>query len=423
MIDAGRHSIVPDYICKIEGHGVLNIQFHEKRARLEVSEGERLFEGFMLGRKYIDAPFITSRICGVCPTVHCLTSICALERALDIEVSTETEMLRKVLLAAQMLQSHALHMFFLALPDYLDVDDAVEIARKFPDEFHIALNLKHFGDKVVEVIGGRAVHPMTPQVSGFDALPTKDELQGLLEEAEGLMGDAEKSIALFDGLEYPVLIRPTQYLAARKKGEFAVYDASVIGSNITKDFEVMQYDKHIKEIVKDYSTAKFSTKEQRGFMVGSQARIDINRDHLFPGAKRALLETDSESLTNNPYYNNLAQAIEILHFLEETVVLLKELLTTDLENARPFDYEIGAGYGVGACEAPRGTLYHAYRLDNEGIITYCNIITPTAQNLTNIEEDAKKLLEENKTDSHEKQIKLLDMLIRAYDPCISCSVH
>ena len=417
------HKIVTDYITKIEGHGFLNIKFEEHEARLTVLEGERLFEGFLLERNYLDAPFITARICGVCPTVHSLTSICALEKALGIEVSPETETLRRFLLAGQMVQSHALHIFFLALPDYLDVESVLEIAGKYPDEFHIALNLKRFGDKLITMIGGRAVHPITLQVSGFDRLPSEEQLNELLDDAKGLMDEAEQAVALFGKLAYPDLVCTTQYLASMKKDEYATYNAYRIASSQGKDFEVVDYDKNIKEVVKQYSTAKFSTKDKQGFMVGALARMNIGKDLLNTKAKEVLANLPVVYPSSNPFHNNLSQAVEILHFLEEIIMLLNQLLAVDMNNARTFDYEIKAGYGVGACEAPRGTLYHAYEINKQGMITKCNIITPTAQNLTNIEEDAGKLLEETTDLDQEKRRHLLDMLVRAYDPCITCSVH
>jgi sulfhydrogenase subunit alpha len=416
--------LIPDYICKIEGHGTLNIQFEECQAPFRVLEGERLFEGFMLGRDHLDAPFITSRICGVCPTVHCLTSICALENALGIRVTPETDMIRKLLLAAQMVQSHALHTFFLALPDYLDVESALEIASKYPIEFRTALNLKRFSDNLITVIGGRAVHPITPQVSGFDRLPSERQLKEILDDAEDLIGGAEATVGLFNNLTYPGLNCPTQYLAAKqRKDEYTIYNASRIASSMHKDFDVVDYDKTIKETVKTFSTAKFSTKETRSFTVGAQARLNLNRESVSSRAKKCLAGLSVDFPSDNPFHNNLAQAIEILHFMEEIKELLNQLLEADLENAKTFDYQVKAGYGVGACEAPRGTLYHAYELNEQGIIIKCNIITPTAQNLSNIEDDACRLLEQTRDLADDERKHLLEMLIRAYDPCITCSVH
>ncbi len=423
MLPRHRHHLVPDYICKIEGHGTLNIQFGRREARLEVREGERLFEGFMVGREYLDAPFITPRICGVCPTVHSLTSICALEKALDVQVSPETVLLRKVLLAGQMIQSHPLHAFFLALPDYLDVEDALEIAAKYPEEFNTALVLKRYGDDLIRTIGGREVHPVTFQVSGFDNLPSEQDLTALLHDAESVIAEAEVMVEIFGKLDYPDFECPTQYLAAKPRGEYTVYDASQITSNDGDDFDVADFDRNIKETVKAYSTAKFSTRNERGVVVGAQARLNLNGSLLNPRIKKVLDRLSICLPDHNPYRINLAQAIETMHFMEDIITLLNQLLSVDLENARATDYDVRAGDVGGACEAPRGTLYHAYELDNAGAITRCNIVTPTVQNLTNIEKDSHTVLDKTKHHSHKDRERLIEMLIRAYDPCITCSVH
>jgi sulfhydrogenase subunit alpha len=416
--------VVPDYVCKIEGHGTLNIQFEECRAPLRVTEGERLFEGFVRGRNYLDVPFIAERICGICPTVHCLSAICALENAMGIEVSRETVLLRKLLLATQIIQSHALHIFFLALPDYLEVESVLLIAGKYPEEFAIALDLKRFSDGLITTIGGRPVHPISPQVSGFDRLPSKEELAGLLKDAEAMIEKAAATVDLFGNLPYPALSRQTQYLAcASSDGEYATYNASEIASSTGKDFASIDFDKRILETVSEFSTAKLSSKESESFMVGAQARLNINGDHLNPRAREKLAALPVRFPSYNAFHNNYAQAVETLHFGEEIVTLLQRLLESDLENARSFKYEVRAGYGVGACEAPRGTLYHAYGVDAKGIINDCNIITPTAQNLSNIEDDACQLLTDTEDRPQEERQHLIEMLIRAYDPCITCSVH
>jgi coenzyme F420-reducing hydrogenase alpha subunit len=418
-----KEELNPDYICKIEGHGNLDIKFDKCEARLNILEGERLFEGMLIGRPLTDAPFITSRICGICPTVHYLTSVCALENALKIKVSKETELLRRVLLAGQIIQSHTLHLFFLALPDYLSIDSAPDIAKKYPAEFHIALNLKKFSDKLIEILAGRAVHPISPAISGFDKTPSKKGINGLISDAENVIDEAEDTVKLFAQLTYPFLERKTQYLASKEQNEYTIYNASKIGSSTKNDFKTINYDKNIKEVVNEYSTAKFGTKEKKGFMVGALARININGGYLNQKVKRIVKDLSLVFPSYNPFHNNLAQAIEILHFMEDIVIFLKQLLASDLEKTKVFDYKVRAGYSVGVCEAPRGTLYHAYEINNSGLITKCDIITPTAQNLTNIEEDAKRLLKETQGLNQKKRQQLLEMLVRAYDPCITCSVH
>jgi len=330
----------PDYIYQIEGHGSLDIKFNECQARLNILEGERLFEGMLIDRPYKDGPFITSRICGVCPTVHYLTAVCAIENAFKIKVTPETEYLRKVLLAGQIMQSHTLHLFFLSLPDYLGLDSALEISKKNPAVFQIALSLKKFSDGLVEKIGGRAVHPITPQISGFDKVPTKSDLNSILSEAEVSIDKAKDTVKLFAKLDYPDLNHNIEYLASGNKKEYQIYNTSKIISSKNNSFKATDYDKYITEVIKDYSTAKFSTKDKKGFMTGALARLNINQKYLNPKTKQLIKELNIKFPSNNPFYNNLAQAVEILHFTESIIILLNKLLSADLEKAKVFDYEI-----------------------------------------------------------------------------------
>jgi len=413
--------IIPDYICKVEGHGSLDIDFKNNKAYLNIHEGERLFEGLLIKRYLKDAPFITARICGVCPTVHYLTAICALENALKIKVSEETELLRKILLAGQIIQSHTLHLFFLALPDYLNLNSSLDLIKRYPAEFHLALTLKKFSDQIIEIIGGRSVHPISPQISGFDKIPTLSELNQLLNNAEEVLDKAASTIKLFSQLAYPEIENKTEYLSLNGSKDYSIYNGELIASNQQKSFKVINYNKEIKEIIKRYSTAKFSLRKGKGFMVGSIARFNIHVQNLNP--KTRSLIKDVKISTFNPFYNNLTQAIEIHHFLLEIISWIKRLLSLDLNKASTFNFSIKAGYGVGACEAPRGTLYHAYKINQSGLIEKCDIITPTAQNLTSIEEAANILLARTKNLTNKKRQNLLEMLVRAYDPCITCSVH
>lgn len=413
--------ITPDYICKIEGHGSLDIDFKNNKAYLNIHEGERLFEGLLIKRPLKDAPFITARICGVCPTVHYLTAICALENALKIKVSEETKLLRKILLAGQIIQSHTLHLFFLALPDYLNLNSGLDLIKRYPAEFHLALTLKKFSDQLIEIIGGRSVHPISPQISGFDKIPTLSELNQLLNNAEEVLDKAASTIKLFSQLPYPEIENKTEYLSLNGSKEYSIYNGNSIASSQQKNFKVVNYNKEIKEIIKKYSTAKFSLRKRKGFMVGSIARFNIHAQDLNP--KTQSLIKNIKISACNPFYNNLTQAIEIHHFLLEIISWIKRLLSLDLNKASTFKFPIKAGYGVGACEAPRGTLYHAYKINQSGLIEKCDIITPTAQNLTSIEETANILLARTKNLTNKKRQHLLEMLVRAYDPCITCSVH
>jgi sulfhydrogenase subunit alpha len=414
-------ALIPHYVAKIEGHGSLRIDFDAGKAQLQIHEGERLFEAMMVGRKYADGVFIPQRICGVCPTAHCMAAIKALEYAMDATPSETTRDLRKLMLAGQMIQSHALHLFFLVLPDYLHVDGALNLAGAAPEKFKMALDLKKAGDRIIEVVGGRAVHPITPLVGGFSEAPDAGALVSLRSELQGVMEAAAGCVRLFGSFEYPELHRPTQYLSIRADGKYGFY-GGIINSNRGGSFDIGDYKANIAEEVRPYSTAKFAQRGQEGYMVGALARLNLHGSSLNPRAARELKNAPVRFPSDNSFHNNFAQAVELLHFLEEAVARIDSVLKRGLQDCRQ-DVRVKAGVGHGAVEAPRGTLYYTYGVDGAGRITECDIITPTVQNMSNIEADAKALLDRTKQGSRKERERLLEMLLRAYDPCITCSVH
>jgi sulfhydrogenase subunit alpha len=416
-------TVLNHYICKIEGHGNLKLNFKEDKAVLEVNEGERLFEKLVLDRPFLDAPFITARICGVCPTAHVLASIKALEDAFDVELSDNIIALRKALLAGQIIQSHALHLFFLALPDYLNVVNALELNQKKPEIYRVAVSLKKLGDKIVEVLGGRAVHPTAPTVGGFYSVPSKRELKKLSEEIEAHLHESIETAELFAGFNYPNLKRETEYLALQKNNNLSYYDGDTIVSNRGFKSPVENYAYAFKEEIKSTSTAKQATREGRGFMVGALARLSLDDKTLHPKAAYVYKQLWQKDFpTYNSFHNNIAQAIEMVHLMEEAIIQLKKVIE-DPNEVYKVPFVIKAGQGFGAVEAPRGSLYHGVKVDEKGFITLYDIVVPTVQNLVNLGEDATELVKKQGRKS-EKMVQMeIERLIRAYDPCITCSVH
>lgn len=419
----GPCRFVPDYVTKIEGHGSLKVNFRDSQARLEIEEGERLIEGILLGRDFSQAPWIVSRICGICPVAHNLASLKALEDALKIRPNEIITSLRKLLLYGQIIHSHLFHLFFLSLPDYLAQKSGLDLAKVCPAEFHLALNIKRSSEKILIKIGGQAIHPTNTKIGGFIKLPERKELFSLLNELSESIDEAEDLVKFFLKLKYPNFKRKTEYLGLGEGYEF--YEGKVI-SNKNEAFPPKDYKKEIKEEIRPYSTAKFG-KRKDGFMLGALARISLHEDLLNKRAKALLEASGLHFPTYNPFHNNLAQALEILHLYEESLKELEKLTSLkekDYKNAeKNIDFIVKAASGVGALEAPRGTLYHFYEIDKEGKIKNADIIPPTVCNLSNLEGDAKGLLKKRKGLPKEKKVKLLEMLIRAYDPCITCAVH
>lgn len=416
------HNVLHQYISKIEGHGQLKYSAKEGLVQVQIDEGERLFEKLVVGKSYKDVSFVTARICGVCPTAHTFAALDAVEHAFEVGINDSIKNLRRSLIAAQIVQSHALHLFFLAIPDYLKVKNSLELHDKDPRIFKIASDLKHIADDVIEVIGGRAVHPVSPAVGGFHSVPTRKEIEELIVRVRRSFRLAQESLDLFASFRYPYLNRKATYFSLTEDGVIDTLGNTIIGSDGTET-SITNYQYVFSEVVKSYSTAKFAEHEGKGLLVGAIARVNMmESDDFNPKTKDALRDFSIELPFTNTFKNNLAQAIEILHYLEEVERTLTEYLWGKKERFN-VGYRVQEAVGVGAIEAPRGTLYHMYKFDKNGVVKECDIITPTVQNLTNLEDDANAYLKQNKSVTIPRRERELEMLVRAYDPCITCSVH
>jgi coenzyme F420-reducing hydrogenase alpha subunit len=394
--------ITNDFIAKIEGHGSLKVNWENNTVKLHVHEGERLFEGILVGRTAEEAHWITPRICGICPIAHNLASLTSLENALGIEINETSKLLRDLMKCGQMIQSHVLHLFFLALPDYIGFDKGTELAKKDPKSFNKALSLKEMADEIAFVIAGRNVHPTTTAIGGFHKIPSKKELEKLLEKIKETEKEAEWAVKLFSNLKYPKL-KVDLELVFQKDGK--------IVSNRGTSVAIEEYKQNLEEELRDYSTAKFGKFQGREIMVGALARLSFDKNN------------DYKLDFNNPFHNNLAQAIEILEFTKQAEKIIERLLNIEMDAMIIKPSENAIRQGIGAVEAPRGGLYHEIHLDEKGIVTYANIITPTVQNLTSIEKSAQALINQTESLKKKEKEKLLNMLVRSYDPCITCSVH
>ncbi|MEK7646982.1 MAG: Ni/Fe hydrogenase subunit alpha [Patescibacteria group bacterium] len=396
-----------EYIAKIEGHGSLAINWNKNSVKLNLLEGERLFEGILVGKTLEEMHWITPRICGVCPIAHNLASLASSEAALGIKISDQTKLLRRLMQIGQNVQSHVLHAVFLALPDYIGIDRITELNKKDPKKFALALTLKELGDEIAYVMAGRNVHPTRTTIGGFHNLPSKAELKNLLDGIKRSIPKARALIKIFQGLDYPEL-HVNLELLAQKSDE--------VISNKRRGFSIADYKKNIEEKVRDGSTAKFGAYQGEGYMVGSMARLWHQSFY-----KKDVSQFDINF--TNPFHNNLAQAVETLFELEDGVKIIETLLREKLNSTTAKPAKNPPLRGIGAIEAPRGGLYHEVRVNKKGVITYANIITPTVQNLTSMETSATELLKQHSGASQKELKHLIEMLIRAYDPCITCSVH
>lgn len=425
-------AITNETICRIEGHGAIELDLEKNTAKLRILEGERLFEGILFGRDAAQAHWITPRICGVCPIVHNLTTILAAEDVFGVEVSEQARLLRRVLMAAQIIESHILHLFFLSLPDYLGLNRGTDLAYKRPDLFAAALELKKVSDEIAEKIGGRPIHPVTTKVGGFHQYPKKEILEELIGQIEKAKKSAKLCLEICLNQKYPELEGSQHFLVSYDNNlDYTPSNGQKIEDEEGSSFLKSDYRKQIIEVVTKGSTAKFGQYRDKGLMVGALARINIQKEYLNPILNKIpygkYLRTNPTLLklrrASNPFHNNIAQGVEVVHFLDEAGEVLGKLLNNYNPAQKDPDPVAKKGRGIGVLEAPRGTLYYELHFDAKGLVEFCNIVTPTVQNLTSIQDNANLILQQHKDQTPEKKKHLIEMLIRSYDPCITCSVH
>lgn len=411
-------------VPKIEGHATFYAHLRSGKideARVIGLDGERFVEKLLLGRKYFEAPIITSRICGICPIIHNVTSVKAIEDACDIEVNNQIREIRKLLLAAQMIHSHALHLYLLVLPDFVGASSSFELQNTHPALFANAVKLKHFGDELLRVFAGRATHPISNVPGGMKHFPSQNEINSLIElslEAENL---AYETLKLFLTFDYPTINREIVYSSLSDDREYAFYDGDICDT-MGHRYQAKNYRQYIYEELVPYNRAKFGTIKGHTMMVGSIARYNINRDKLDKNFKSELDDLGIAEHFENPFNNIIAQAIENYYFVRMSRQICQrfskeKLVNEDLVKPKSF------GKGTSACEAPRGTLFHHYELDKDGYIIKADIITPTVQNLPAMEFDMKKLSPLFEGKNKDEINHLVEMLIRGYDPCITCATH
>ncbi|MGD9276053.1 MAG: Ni/Fe hydrogenase subunit alpha [Candidatus Pacearchaeota archaeon] len=412
-----------NHICKIEGHASLSLEIEKnkiKKCKLKTEEGARFFEALVLNKNVEDIQEIVSRICGICSCSHSVCSIQALEEALQIQPSQQQKTIREILLLAERIRSHATHLYFLSLPDFFNASSALSLPDIHKNKINDALKIVSIGNKIVEEFGGREMHPF---LKIKEESPDKKNFNNLITELKNSKPIIQKTIKLFSELNYPDLKRETDYLSIKEKNHYPSISGKVFSNN--KTFIDDNYKNHLKENIKEYATSKFVLKNGKPYMLGAMARINNCSEDLDDETKKILFKIlkkmKLELPLKNPYHNLICQAIEILEAVNKIINLL-ENIPNDKENQ---EIIIKAGNGVSSVEAPRGTLFHEYKINKEGKISYCNIITPTCQNLNMIEEDittlVNKLLKENS--SKEEIVNKVEKLIRAYDPCFSCSSH
>ena len=418
------------HVTRVEGHGNIYVNVRKgivEKCEWSIPEAPRFFEAMVGGRQWSELHHITSRICGICSIGHTLASLRATEAAMGITISDQDLKLRKLALHAENLQSHILHLGFLVLPDLLGVGSVIPLASSNPDEVKTILGLHRKANEMSNLLCGRTTHPQRLIPGGFSKIPSMKELAALRQKLKESIPALQTVAELFKSLAHklPDFVRETEFIALTKPDEYALYDGN-LGSTDTGTAPVNEYLSFTNEYIVPTSTAKRAKHVRESYMVGALARLNLNYDKLSPLAKKTAEMFNLKPICHNPFMNNVAQLVEVVHSVEDSVRLIDELEAAGLQSQSVYnkpEIKVKAGRGIGAVEVPRGILFHDYTYNEKGVCTKANCVIPTNQNHGNIELDMKALLPKI-LDKTEKEIELsLEMLVRAYDPCISCSTH
>ena len=415
------------HISRVEGHG--NIVVHMEGDRLnrvewQIPEAPRFFESMVVGRDWSELSRITSRICGICSIGHTFASQKATEAAMGITITEQTRRLREILNHAENLQSHILHVCYLVLPDLLGVGSVLPLIETHREVVLLAIRLHRLANETCDKIGGRTTHPIRACVNGWSMLPHKKTLEEIRDDHVKALEDLKTLAEFVQSLAHklPDFERETEYVSLTNPKEYALYDG-VIKSSDVKDFiQPRDYERVTNEYVDDRSTAKWTRFNRDAYAVGALARFNNNRDQLSDVAKAVAGQLGLSAPCHNPFMNSVAQVVECVFSAEKTIEHSQWLLDNGMkEEDRGFT--VREGRGVGAVDVPRGTLFHDYTYDGKGKCVEANLVIPTNQNHANIQADMEDLVPLIKDMPGEKMNLTLEMLVRAYDPCISCSTH
>ncbi|MFB3826721.1 MAG: Ni/Fe hydrogenase subunit alpha [Bryobacteraceae bacterium] len=422
--------ITVNHLARVEGHGGVTLELDGESVssvRFDVFEGARLLEGLVKGRSWQDVAPILSRICAICSVAHTITSVKATEQAFGIRPSAQTETLRDLLFLGESIESHALHVFLLALPDYLGYPSALAMAADHPGTVALALRLKKLGNAIQEVIGGRAVHPVSVVPGGFTILPGVPALTALHASLQQGVEDCQTALNVLAALPKVNICRSaTTFAALRCRGLRGYYRGNEIGvvHNGTREIvKAADYRSLTNEQPVPHSHAKHSTFRGRPFMVGALARLAINADIIDGRCADLMKRLGLRLPSDNPLDNNKAQAVELVLDVEGALRLVERLLEEGVAPEPAVPVRPRAGSGTAITEAPRGLLIHSYTYDEQGAIAAADVITPTALNAASVEDRLRHTAEQNTDRGEPAFTHKLEMVVRAYDPCISCSVH
>jgi len=416
-------TIKVDYLARVEGEGGVHITVRDNRVRsvrLNIFEPPRFFEAFLRGRSYSEVPDITARICGICPIAYQMSAVHAMEDAFGITVDGQLRALRRLIYCGEWIESHALHIYLLHAPDFLGYADGIHMARDFPEIVQRGLQLKKVGNEIIALLGGREIHPINVRVGGFYKVPSRQELAPLAERLKWAREAALETVRWVAGLPFPEFERDYIFVALCHPDEYPFNEGRVI-SNRGLDIDIKSYENHFVEEHVQHSNALHSMlKDQGAYFVGPLARYNLNFDRLSPLAQEAARNAGLGPLCGNPFQSIIVRSVEVLYACDEALRLIDQYHTPDKPAV---EVQVRAATGYGCTEAPRGILYHRYRLDKQGLVLDAKIVPPTSQNQKIIEDDLGQLVGKYLDLPQEELRSRCEQAVRNYDPCISCATH
>ncbi|HEX42485.1 MAG TPA: Ni/Fe hydrogenase subunit alpha [Phycisphaerales bacterium] len=417
------------HVTRVEGHG--NIVVNASNGRVEkvewqVPEAPRFFEAMVRGLDYTDIQTVVSRICGICSITHSLASTKAVENALGIEVSEQADKLRILMHYSEQLQSHVLHVGYLVAPDFFGVNSVVPLVTMAPDAVKTIVGLHRLANTWSDLLAGRTTHPTTLIPGGLTQTPTEQQLRDLQQALKNCVAEADKVAAVLLSVadKIPAFERDTEYVSLKQDTPptYTFYHGGITSTDYDGVVPINDWKTVANEYVSDQSTAKWTKWHRDSYTVGALARFNNNADLLAPLAKTAAAKFGLEKGCCNPYMNSIAQLVECYHVVETSIQMIDELLTAGLKT-ETVKTRGKAGKASGCVEAPRGILFHEYEFDRNGKCVAADICIPTGQNHAAIQKDFEKIVPEILDEGQDAVRLKLEMLVRSYDPCISCSTH
>jgi len=409
-------------LARVEGEGALHLKIHQDKIehlQFKIYEPPRFFEKFLEGRHYSEVPDIVARICGICPVAYQVSAVNALESLFEVEKTVWIQQMRRLLYLGEWLQSHSLHIHLLALPDYFGYDTAIQLAGEYPDEVRRGFALQDSGNQIMRLLGGRSVHPVGIAVGGFHKAPALKDVDLLLANLQALLPQAMAMAEWISTIDIPD--QEQNFCSVALSADYyAVETGRVISSN-GLDIGEAEYEQYFQESHSPHSTALWSHLQGQDYLVGPLARLNLCHHQLPQGIQALLSKLGDPFPSQNMFHSMLARAVEVCWALDEAINILQGYQIPDYSKA---EIAVKAGEGFGWSEAPRGLLWHRYKVNGSGHIEEAKIVPPTSQNQARIEQDLLWSLSQIGLDKPDDVLRLhSEKVIRNYDPCISCATH